>query len=125
MSYPEHKSILSDPESWLWKALDQKLIEFTPYAMCSFYKGFNVIQMYGLESKEYFFGNYFNGKYCGCIYSGTVFSQVEAARLCDAYMPKDFSELKRARIENCEKVSYDVFPASQYAWIYDRVISKI
>ena len=125
MSYPEHKILHADKDSWLSKACDQRLIEFTPYALCSFYKGFNVIQMYGLESKEYFFGNYFNGKYCGCIYSGTAFTQVEAARLCDAYMPKNYQDLNKSRIEFCEKVSFDEIPISQYAWIYDRVLTKM
>ncbi|WP_278380964.1 hypothetical protein [Chryseobacterium arthrosphaerae] len=125
MSYPEHNIVPADQDSWFGKALEQKLIEFTPYTLCSFYKGFTVLQMYGEESKEYFFGNYFNGKYCGYIYVGNVFSQLEAASVCEQLMPKDLSELKKCIIENCEKVSYSHFPMSQYAWIYDRVISKI
>lgn len=81
--------------------------------------------MYGEESKEYFFGNYFNGKYCGYIYAGNVFTQLEAARVCEKLMPKDLSDLQDYIIENCEKVSYSQFPTSQYAWIYDRILSEI
>ncbi|WP_312390854.1 hypothetical protein [Chryseobacterium sp.] len=125
MEFPEHNILPADQESWLGKALEQKLIEFTPYTLCSFYKGFTVLQMYGEESKEYFFGNYFNGIYCGYIYCGDKFTQLEAARICDAYMPKDIRELRKCAVEFCEKVSFYQFPTTQYAWIYDRVISKV
>ncbi len=125
MEFPEHNIIPAGQESWFGKAVEQKLLEFTPFTICSFYKGFTVLQMYGEESKEYFFGNYFNGKYCGCIYAGNVFTQLEAARVCEKLMPKNISELKNYIIENSEKVSYTHFPMTQYAWIYDRIISEI
>lgn len=125
MKFPEHKIIPADQESWIGKAIEHKLLEFTPFTICSFYKGFTVLQMYGEESKEYFFGNYFNGKYCGYIYAGNVFTQLEAARVCEKLMPKDLSDLQDYIIENCEKVSYSQFPMSQYAWIYDRILSEI
>ncbi len=125
MEYPEHNILPAGECSWLGKAIDQKLLEFTPYTLCSFYKGFTVLQMRGEESKEYFFGNYFNGKYCGHIYCGEQFSQIEAAEICQAFMPKDIQELKECVINFCDKVSYFLFPQSQYAWIYDRVISEV
>lgn len=125
MPFPEHDILPADKDSWLAKAVDQKLLEFTPYSFCSFYKGFTVLQIQGIQSKEYFFGNYFNGKYCGCIYPGEKFSQLQAAKICEIYMPKTLEELEDYKLKYCEEIWYINFPISQYAWIYNRVLTEV
>ena len=124
MPYPEHKTLPPDWETFK-KTLHQKRIESSPYVMCSFYEGFHVIQIQGKKSKEYFFGSYFNGKYCGHIYMGSKYSQLDAAKICEYYMPKQFSEIDEYSEKHEENMWYFVPPMSQYAWIFNRVLTKI
>lgn len=123
--FPEHNILPADQDSWFSKSIEQKLLEFTPYSMCSFYAGFTILQVYGEESKEYFFGNYFNGEYCGCIYSGDKFTHLEVAKICEVFMPKKIEDLKQYIIDFGDKVWYYQPPLEQYAWIFNRVLIKL
>jgi hypothetical protein len=124
MIFPEHNILPADKDSWLSKEVNQKLIEFTPFAMCSFYEGFQVLQIQGIESQEYFFGNYFNGEYKGYIYLGTKFSQLDAAKVCELYMPKKWDEIFEYFKKYGDKIYYSKYPDSQYAWIFKKILKK-
>lgn len=125
MPFPNDKNLAADKDSWLAKAVDQKLLESTSYSICSFYEGFTVLQIFGEESKEYFFGNYFNGRYCGHIYMGRKFTQVEVAAACNIYMPPELKDLHEYELKFGDKVWYHVYTEDQYAWIFNQVVTKV
>ena len=125
MSFPDHKILPADKSSWLSAAFEQKKIEFSPFKICSFYSELEVIQIQGEESKEYFFGNYYQGKYCGHIYFGDKYNQVQAAKICDVYMPPELSQLNEFAKKYGGVVWYCRYDPSQYAWIFDKILQKI
>lgn len=104
--------------------IDQKLLEFKPYAICSAYQGFEVVQIQGIESKEFFFGNYFNGKFTGYIYCGEMFTQKEAFLVCQEYLPDHLEDLDEYDEIYRDKIWYLKLPSSQYAWICEKVLLK-
>ena len=125
MSFPDHKILPADKSSWLSAALEQKLLEFSPYTICEFYQGFDVLQLYGNESKEYIFGNYFNGKYCGYIYLGDKYSLEEVSKICEIYMPKNWKDVSEYHLKFSSEIWYNKLKPSQYAWIFNKVLQKI
>lgn len=125
MSFPENKILPADNDSWISKGLEQKLLQFTPYQICSFYTDFQVVQIQGEESKEYFFGNYYQGKYCGHIYFGDKFDQIQAAKICEVYMPKKLTDLTEYAQKYSGVVWYCRYQTTQYAWIFDKILQKI
>lgn len=123
--FPNHNILPADEDSWLTKAMNQKLIEFTPNSFCSFYKNFEVLQIQGLETGEYIFGNYHNGKYTGYIYIGNRYTHEEASEVSRCFMPTTIDLLEEYRLKFCEKINYYKFEVDQYAWIFQRALSKV
>lgn len=101
----------------------QKLICFNPMFFCEFFEGMDVLQVYGEESKEYIFGLYFSGKYCGHVYFGEKFTQEKLAEICSVLMPPTWDKIQEY-VNNCAGVWYYKYDQSQYAWIYEKVITK-
>lgn len=118
-------NLLPNTENPLLSMLNQKSIGFSPLVFCEFYQGFQVLQIQGIETKEYIFGNYFNGKYSGHIYFGDVLSQTEVAKICELYMPKYWHQIKDYVILHCEKTWYYKFHQSQYAFVLENVLQKV
>ena len=124
MPFPKNQ-LLPNTENPLLSDMLQKRIGFSPLVLCEFYEGFEVLQIQGNESKEYFFGNYFNGKYCGHIYFGEKYTQIEAAKLCNKFMPKNWDQIQQYVNDYGSEVWYWKFHQSQYAFLLQNVLQKI
>lgn len=118
-------NLLPNSENPMLKMLHQKSIGFSPLVFCEFYQGFQVLQIQGIKTGEYIFGNYFNGEYCGHIYLGTDLNQTEVAKKCEKFMPKKWSEINEYVIKHCEKIHYWKFHPTQYAFVLENVLQKL
>lgn len=104
--------------------LEPKKQEDFPLFMCEFFEGFDVLQTQGIESGEYIFGLYFSGKYCGHVYFGDRWTHADAARICADIMPASWQQVHDYVKEKGHKVWYHKMAPSQYAWVYEKVITK-
>jgi len=95
-----------------------------PLFICEFFEGFEVLQAQGIESQEYIFGIYFSGMRCGHVYFGEKWTQKEAAQICADIMPPTWNQIDEYVNLKSEKAWYWKMHASQYAWVYERVITK-
>lgn len=95
-----------------------------PIAMCEFFEGFEVLQTQGISSGEYIWGIYFSNQYCGHVYFGEKWTQKDVAQICADIMPPHWNQIDEYVDLKSEKAWYHKMHPSQYAWIYERVITK-
>lgn len=100
----------------LFKKLYQKRIGFSPLLFCEFFQGMDVLQIYGEESKEYFFAIYFSGNLVGHIYFGEKFSNTDLARIIEKYFPPTWDQIYDY-VKNNSGVWYYKFDSTQYAYV--------
>lgn len=105
--------------------IDQQLLEFQPQVICTAYQGFEVLQIQGLDSKEYWFGNYFKGKYCGYIYWGDKFTHKQSFVVCKEYMPPHLDLLDEYDEKYGHKIWYKKIDTAEYAWLCEKLLVKI
>lgn len=94
-----------------------------PLFMCEFFEGFEVLQTQGHESKEYIWGIYFSNQYCGHIYFGEKYTATQVARICIGIMPPHWDQIEEY-VNTKGDIWYTKMHPSQYAWIYERVITQ-
>lgn len=96
-----------------------------PMFFCEFFQGMEVLQMRGNKSKESIFGIYWSGRLVGHCYFGEIYTVADLIKLVGTYMPPTIEELKEYDLKYGSDIWYCKFHPSQYAWIYDRVITLI
>lgn len=124
MPFPKN-NLLPNPENPLLSEMLQKRIGFSPLVICDFYEGFEVLQIYGNESKEYIFGNYWNGNFVGFIYLGDKWDLKKVTEICEIYMPKKWDEIWDYHIKYGDKIWYHKYPNSHYAFVMEKTLKKL
>lgn len=124
MKFPRHKMDIESKNQFL-QQLHQKRIGFSPFVFCEFFQGMDVLQIYGHNSGEYFFGIYDSaGNYIGHVYFGSKFNQEAVAKICNICMPKKYYDVWEY-VKNHSDVSYYKFDKSQYAFVLESVLKKV
>lgn len=126
MQFSQNNIILNNEDAM--KVLQDKTIRqigFSPMFFCEFFQGMEVLQMRGNESKEYIFGIYWSRRLVGHCYFGERYTVADLIKLVGTYMPPTIEELKEYDLKYGSDIWYCKFHPSQYAWIYDRVITPI
>lgn len=124
------QNILADPEiernisNDHWRAQAQKRIDFSPFNICEFFIDMEVLQIYGEETKEYVFGLYKCGRLIGTAYFGDLYTDKDLYLIKRDYIPEKWDDINEY-VKEKEGVWYCTFHQSQYAWIYDRILTKV
>lgn len=127
--FPKH-TIVRDPEIEKnisddhWQAQAQKRIDFSPFNICEFFTDMEVLQIFGEETKEYVFGLYKSGLLIGTAYFGSLYSDKDLLQIKREFIPEKWDDIPNY-VKEKSGVWYYKFHQSQYAWIYDRVLTKI
>lgn len=126
MSFPKHH-IITDDDIALQnlQGKEMRRIDFAPMFFCEFFQGMEIIQMQGKASKEYIFGIYWSGRLVGHCYFEDTYTLEEIAQRVKAYMPPSLNQLKKFVKKYSDDIWYHKFDVSQYAWIYDRVVTRV
>lgn len=106
------------------EACERKQIEFRPLSICEFFTDMDVLQIRGEESGELVFGIYFGGRLVGHVYLGDLYSHKQLIYIVENFLPKHWNEIDEYARTTSE-VWYAKFDPSQYAWIYERILTKI
>ncbi|HAY3533748.1 hypothetical protein [Elizabethkingia anophelis] len=129
MSFPKHNVIPDkDIERTIvnshHKACNQYKLEFHPFSICEFFVDMDVLQLQSDKTKEYVFGSYFKGRLVGITYFGSLYSEKDLALIQEKYMPKTWDEIEDY-VDNSDGIWYWKYHRSQYAWIYNRILTKV
>ncbi|MDV3662462.1 hypothetical protein CMU51_00105 [Elizabethkingia anophelis] len=84
----------------------------------------DVLQLQSDKTKEYVFGTYFKGRLVGITYFGSLYSEKDLAVIQEKYMPKTWDEIEDY-VDNADGIWYWKYDRSQYAWIYNRILTKV
>ncbi|WP_300685499.1 hypothetical protein [Chryseobacterium sp.] len=112
--FPKHK-ILQEP---------QKRIDFCPILICEFFTDMEVLQVFGEETKEYIFGLYKSGLLIGTAYFGNLYNDKDLLQIKREFIPEKLDDVQKY-VKEKSGVWYSKFHQSQYAWISDRIITKV
>lgn len=129
MNFPQH-NIIPDNELVrdLWdehlRACSQKRIGFQPFAICDFFTDMQVLQVYSERRKEAVYGIYLNRKNCGMIYTGEKYSEADLQQIKADFIPEFWDDID-LYIREKSGIWYQRFPLSHFAWIYDRILTKV
>jgi hypothetical protein len=126
MKFPKHNIQRADLDHPFFQELHQKRIGFSPLVFCEFFQGMEVLQIYGEESKEYFFAIYFSGNLIGHIYLGDTFSDEDLATIKDKYFPPTWDQIYEY-VKTTSGVWYHKCEPSQYAFVLQEpnIVKKI
>lgn len=124
MPFPKHNIIPEGENNKLFSEIEIKKIGFSPIAICSFFEGIQVLQVQSNKNKETLFGLYFNNILVGHVYDGKRYKEEEVLEIKTKYFPKKWSNIEEYS-NTIEGIWYCKFPIDQYAWIYQRVLTKI
>ncbi|WP_018676098.1 hypothetical protein [Riemerella columbina] len=101
-----------------------KMIGLVPLSICEFFSEMYVIQLQSRETKEYIYGIYLNNKLVGHCYFGTKYTYTHQLKIINEYMPPEYDQAKEYSLKH-SNIWYSYFAPEQYAWIYQKVITKI
>ncbi len=115
--FPKHH-IIRDPQNPIWNEIEQKKLEYSPLVMCSFFQGMDVLQLYGLESKEYIYGVYFAGRLRGTLYFGDLCTEEQIFEIKRDYFPENWEDIYEYVKEKSD-VWYCKLDPSNYAFVLE------
>lgn len=124
------QNIIRDPEretkisSDHWQAQAQKRIDFSPFNICEFFTDMEVLQIFGEATKEYVYALYKGGHLVGTAYFGTLYKDKDLLNIKKEFIPEKLDDIGKY-VKEKSGVWYAKFHQSQYAWIYDRVLTKV
>ncbi|PIE50736.1 MAG: hypothetical protein CSA38_01860 [Flavobacteriales bacterium] len=107
-----------------FEEMKQKQIGFSPLVICSFFEGFDVLQVYSEISKEYVYAIYWAEKLVGHIYMGEMYSDYDIIKISEKIFPPNLSDLDNY-INKAKGIWYHKYPNNHYAFILDKVLKKI
>ncbi len=115
-NFPNHNIQRADPDHPLFREMQQKQLGFSPLVFCDFFQGMDVLQIYGEETKQYFFAIYFSGKLIGHIYDGDMFTDEELVGIKEKYFPPLWNMIDEF-VNSTTGAWYRKWDQSQYAFV--------
>lgn len=124
MSFPKHNILPAAEDNPLFKELHQKRIGFSPLVFCEFFQGMDVLQIQSEKTKEYIFALYFSGNLIGHAYFGNMYSDADIIKIKQKFFPRTWDEIENY-VKNTSDVWYYKFAPEQYAFVFDKLLTKI